>query len=101
MAAVSAPGGITALCLLTESHLSLHTYPEKGVATINLYCCRPRPAWDWERRLRELLGARQVSVRLAVRGAMEVAVDHFPRRAPSQMVVRRWAGGEGSREAGR
>ena len=43
------PGGITALCLLTESHLSLHTYPEKGVATINLYCCRPRPAWDWER----------------------------------------------------
>ena len=42
------PGGVTALCLLTESHLSLHTYPEKGVATINLYCCRPRPAWDWE-----------------------------------------------------
>jgi S-adenosylmethionine decarboxylase len=67
------PGGVTALCLLTESHLSLHTYPEKGVATLNLYCCRARPAWDWEGRLRELLGARQVSVRMAVRGSMEIA----------------------------
>jgi len=67
------PGGITALFLLTESHLSLHTYPEKGVLTINLYCCRPRAAWDWERRLRELLGAQRVSVRLALRGAPEIA----------------------------
>ena len=67
------PGGITALCLLTESHLSLHTYPEKGVATLNLYCCHPRPAWDWEGRLRELLGARQVLVRVAVRGDRELA----------------------------
>jgi S-adenosylmethionine decarboxylase len=62
------PGGITALCLLTESHLSLHTYPEKGIATINLYCCRPRPAWNWEGRLRDLLGARQVVIRRIVRG---------------------------------
>jgi S-adenosylmethionine decarboxylase len=65
------PGGITVLCLLTESHLSLHTYPEKGVATINLYCCRPRPAWDWKTRLGVLLGAKRVSVGLAVRGDME------------------------------
>jgi len=67
------PGGVTALFLLTESHLSLHTYPEKGVATLNLYCCRPRPAWDWDGRLRELLGAQRVSVRAAVRGAAEIA----------------------------
>ena len=53
----------------------MHTYPEKGVATINLYCCRPRPAWDWNGRLRELLGAQQVSVRMAVRGAREIADD--------------------------
>ena len=63
------PGGITALYLLTESHLACHTYPEYGVATFNLYCCRMRPAWDWEGRLAECLGARQVTVRRVLRGA--------------------------------
>jgi S-adenosylmethionine decarboxylase len=63
------PGGVTALWLLTESHLSLHTYPEKRVATFNLYCCRPRRQWDWEGRLGDLLGAARVSVRKVVRGS--------------------------------
>jgi S-adenosylmethionine decarboxylase len=63
------PGGVTGLYLLTESHLACHTYPENGVATFNLYCCRPRPAWAWEARLRELLGAARVTVRSAARGA--------------------------------
>jgi S-adenosylmethionine decarboxylase len=69
------PGGVTALYLLTESHLALHTFPEKGVATFNLYCCRPRPEWDWDQRLRELLGAQQVMVRVAVRGVRQIAND--------------------------
>src|SRR4051794_8285557 len=55
------PGGITGLFLLTESHLACHTYPEGGVATFNLYCCRPRPTWPWESQLRELLGAMAVT----------------------------------------
>src|SRR5438067_4108758 len=42
------PGGVTGLVLLSESHLACHTYPEAGVATFNLSCCRPRPAWPWE-----------------------------------------------------
>ena len=62
------PGGVTGLYLLTESHLACHTYPENGVATFNLYCCRPRPAWPWEARLRELLGASRVTVRCVLRG---------------------------------
>ena len=37
------PGGVTTLYLLTESHLACHTYPESGMATFNLYCCRSRP----------------------------------------------------------
>src|SRR5688572_31467663 len=35
-------GGITPLVLLAESHLSIHTFPELGAATLNAYCCRPR-----------------------------------------------------------
>ena len=64
-------GGVTGLVALTESHLACHTYPEYGVATFNLYCCRTRPEWDWEGNLRELLGARVVSVRKVERGEEE------------------------------
>lgn len=56
-------GGVTGLALLTESHLACHTYPEFGAATFNLYCCRERPAWPWDERLREMLGATVVNVR--------------------------------------
>ncbi|HEX7419530.1 MAG TPA: S-adenosylmethionine decarboxylase [Thermoanaerobaculia bacterium] len=57
------PGGVTGFVMLTESHLSCHTYPEHGVAAINLYCCRPRGDWPWDERLREMLGASAVRVR--------------------------------------
>jgi S-adenosylmethionine decarboxylase len=63
------PGGVTGLYLLTESHLACHTYPERGLATFNLYCCRPRPAFDWDTRLRALLGATIVSVHHVARGS--------------------------------
>jgi S-adenosylmethionine decarboxylase len=57
------PGGVTGFVMLSESHLSCHTYPEHGVIAINLYCCRPRPDWPWDERLREILGASRVQVR--------------------------------------
>ncbi len=62
------PGGVTALYLLAESHLACHTYPESGVATINLYCCRERAALDWDGLLREALGAGRVTVAVVNRG---------------------------------
>lgn len=62
------PGGVTGLYLLKESHLACHTYPEAGIATFNLYCCRPRPRFSWEDRLKELLGATRVSIRSVERG---------------------------------
>jgi S-adenosylmethionine decarboxylase len=56
-------GGVTGLALLSESHLACHTYPEFGVATFNLYCCRERPRWPWAERLGEMIGAGSVTVR--------------------------------------
>lgn len=62
------PCGVTGIALLTESHLTCHTYPEHKLATINLYCCRALCMWPWNERLRELLGAKSVSVRVMERG---------------------------------
>jgi S-adenosylmethionine decarboxylase len=61
-------GGVTTLYMLTESHLTCHTYPETGIATFNLYCCRPRPEWAWKRVLTEALGATDVTVQQVARG---------------------------------
>ena len=62
------PGGVTALYLLSESHLACHTWPELGLATFNLFSCRRRGDWPWDDRLSELLGAESVSIRIAERG---------------------------------
>ena len=61
-------GGITGLIALTESHLACHTYPEHGIATFNLYCCRTRPDWQWEGKLRSILGAGRVHITKIERG---------------------------------
>lgn len=67
------PGGISGLALLSESHLSCHTYPEFRAATFNLYCCRERTSWSWEPILKEMLGATEVNVRVFERMIKEDA----------------------------
>jgi S-adenosylmethionine decarboxylase len=86
------PCGVTALFLLTESHLACHTYPESGLATFNLYCCRPRPEWRWESALKEALRAERVIVRCATRG-VDASVNRggtesIDVQTPEQEVIR-------------
>src|SRR3954453_17538105 len=61
-------GGVTGMALLTESHLTCHTYPEHRTATFNLYCCRSRPDWDWHGNLTRIFDAREVTVTKFDRG---------------------------------
>ncbi|HEY6334164.1 MAG TPA: S-adenosylmethionine decarboxylase [Blastocatellia bacterium] len=61
-------GGLTVFYLLTESHLACHTYPESGVVTFNLYCCRQRAEWNWLSELAVAFGATDVRVAAVVRG---------------------------------
>jgi len=56
-------GGVTGVQVLSESHLACHSFPEHGTLCLNLFCCRPRPDWDFERFLRTHVGAATVTVR--------------------------------------
>lgn len=68
------PGGVTGLYLLSESHLTCHTFPEFGLICLNVYCCRPRMRPDWDGLLRDTLGATEVVVRELTRGLRDEAL---------------------------
>lgn len=69
------PGGLTGVVVLAESHLTCHTFPERGFAAFNLYCCRPRAPWPWEDELTRRLGAAEVRVVAHTRGMAAVTAS--------------------------
>jgi S-adenosylmethionine decarboxylase len=70
-----APGGVTGLWLLAESHLAVHTYPERQFAAISLYCCGAPRTWAWESHLRKWFEADHVEVRSVDRGTRHQSGD--------------------------
>ena len=78
-------GGVTAVWMLQESHLTIHTFPEFASASLNLFCCTPRPCPDWPALLASSIG-RECSLRVtecerayaAVSGQSPVASSSAP-----------------------
>ena len=66
-------GGVTGVYMLSESHLTVHTFPEHGSLSLNLFCCRPRGEWDFAAGLAEHVGATDVDVRRVERNYSDVA----------------------------
>lgn len=35
------PQGVTAVAIIAESHISIHTFPEYNIITVDIFCCNP------------------------------------------------------------
>ena len=71
------PQGATVLVMLSESHLSIHTYPERGFAAIDCYTCGetvdPQVAIDY---LVSVLKPDKTYAKKLVRGVGELQVEN-------------------------
>ena len=80
------PQGATVLVLLSESHLSIHTYPERGFAAIDCYTCGetvdPQLAIDY---LVSVLKPEKTYAKKLVRGWGELQVV-TPTMQPIELV---------------
>ncbi len=73
------PQGATVLVLLSESHLSIHTYPERGFAALDCYTCGdtvdPQVAID---HMISVLNPERVFAKKLIRGVGEMTVETPP-----------------------
>ncbi|WCK53113.1 adenosylmethionine decarboxylase [Aneurinibacillus sp. Ricciae_BoGa-3] len=69
------PQGATVLVMLSESHISIHTYPEKGFAALDCYTCGdtvdPQVAIDY---LVSILEPKEFHAKKLIRGIGEMEV---------------------------
>ena len=71
-----APGGLTGVVVLAESHLACHTFPEHGSICLNVFCCRARPDFDAAGLLADVLGATDTEIRRLERAYGPRGGDH-------------------------
>lgn len=69
------PQGATVLVMLSESHISIHTYPERGFAALDCYTCGetvdPQVAIDY---MVSVLAPEKYYVKKLIRGVGEMEV---------------------------
>jgi len=80
------PQGATVLVLLSESHLSIHTYPERGFAALDCYTCGetvdPQLAIDY---MVSVLKPEKIYAKKLVRGIGELQVEEPAVKVPDMV----------------
>jgi S-adenosylmethionine decarboxylase proenzyme len=71
-----APAGVTGTVLLAESHLAIHTWPEHGFVTIDVYVCNyttdnSAKAERLFQAMRDILRPQRVKFQAIHRGGMD------------------------------
>jgi S-adenosylmethionine decarboxylase len=63
------PYGVSGVVVITESHVTIHTWPEYAYAAVDIFSCNPKLDHRLiERHLKRALAARQSSRRTFKRG---------------------------------
>lgn len=65
------PHGVSGVVVIAESHFAIHTWPEHGYASVDLYTCgaKTRP-WEAFKVVKKLFKARHFSVMKMERGLL-------------------------------
>ena len=70
------PQGVSGVLILAESHLAVHTWPEREFAAIDLFTCGTRPdAARLADHLKSALGAERIECRQIERGSLVAPVS--------------------------
>lgn len=81
------PQGVTALALLAESHISIHTWPETGYAALDVFTCgdhaRPEQACEF---LVQTMQASRYSLKVLPRGGASNQPIHAAKPTPRSMM---------------
>jgi len=68
------PYGVTAVLVIAESHLAVHTWPEFGYAAVDLFTCGTSVnTWAAFEYVKEAFGAKRVEVQDIRRGILSQA----------------------------
>lgn len=66
------PYGVSGVVVISESHLAIHTWPEYGYASVDLFTCgdtvEPMVAYEY---LKEALEAKGIEIQMLKRGHMD------------------------------
>lgn len=78
------PWGVSGVVVISESHLAIHTWPEYGYASVDLYTCGedidPLAAYE---HLRLMLGAQEAEIQTLQRGNMALIKARLEKQAIS------------------
>jgi len=70
------PGGWSGFVVIVESHISIHTFPARRFASIDVYSCRNGlPTAEVEAYLREAFGFEELETNFVMRGTRYPVTD--------------------------
>ena len=65
------PVGVSGVVLISESHFSVHTWPESGFAGVDIFTCGPMEPQKAIDIIKAGFGAKKVNVKVLSRGRLD------------------------------